>query len=330
MRILVLLILMVAMPPIHAEEPGLGNQRAWQAYHLAVAETPGDVHSDLTIARLLQFLARSYRDTDDSDDARALQARSEVITARLLERVAAQRDSDPSLLVRDLGCWPEPKSATCSERRARLETMAADNAYYGMILMAYAWLAEDAKGFLGAARLAAAAERYDNGIVIPFDTLRERYRSVPAPRKAGEDEREPKLTPDVTAMMVSAGVALPPLQHFSQPCRESEGELREHCLTLALKMMSQSQSILEILIAQPVVEALGTAEDIESAKMIRRDVDWLMARSFPLSAAMEHADVAGTQEFFDAYATDGELSAMRVLLTAHNIPIHPPEGWTKD
>jgi hypothetical protein len=95
-------------------------------------------------------------------------------------------------------------------------------------------------------------------------------------------------------------------------------------------MMSQSQNVLEILIAQPVVEALGTAEDIESAKLIRRDIDWLMARSSPLGAAMEYGEVAGTQDYFDAYASDGELSAMRALLTAHNIPIHPPEGWTKD
>jgi hypothetical protein len=132
------------------------------------------------------------------------------------------------------------------------------------------------------------------------------------------------------AMSMAAAVAMPPVQHFSQPCRESEGELREHCLAVALKMMSQSQNLIEINIARSVVEALGTAEDIESARMIQRDVDWLVERSIPFSAAMDHADVPGTQEFFDAYASDGELSALRALLTAHNIPIHPPEGWTKD
>jgi hypothetical protein len=330
MRLLLLLAATLLMLPAHSMELTGQQKLDWQAYQLAVAEAPGDVRSDLLLARMQRLLTRAKDGSAEGEELRAFEARSEVVTAEMQARVDAQRDTDPFLLSTDIGCWPDAKSALCTERRAKLEAFAPDNAYLGMVLMSYAWLAQDAEGYLRAARLAAAAERYDSQWSNAFGSLRERYRSVPVPDLAGSTEHNRHLAPEFMAMSVAAAVAMPPLQHFSQPCRESEGELREHCLAVALKMMSQSQNVIEVLIAQPVVEALGTAEDIEGAKMIRRDLEWLMAKSTPLGAAMEHAEVAGTQEYFDAYATDGELAAMRALLAAHNIPIHPPEGWTKE
>jgi hypothetical protein len=330
MRLLSTLLLMSSLLPAHAQEPTEQQKLDWWAYQLAVAEAPGDARSDLMLARMQPYLAPALDGLADSEKSRALKARWEVIIAELQARVDEVRDSDPFLLSADLGCWPDAKSAICTDRRRKLEAFAPDNAYLGMVLMAYAWRAEDAEGYQRAARLAATAERYDSQMANAFASLRERHRGVPVPAFVGKTEQNQRLAPEVMAMGVAAVVANPPFQWFSQPCRESEGELRAHCLAVALKMMSQSQNVLEILIAQPVVEALGTAEDIESAKLIRRDIDWLMARSSPLGAAMEYGEVAGTQDYFDAYASDGELSAMRALLTAHNIPIHPPEGWTKD
>jgi hypothetical protein len=330
MRLLFALLLMSSLLPAHAQEATERQKLDWWAYQLAVAEAPGDVYSDLLIAKSMRFHQKNPHLDADSDEAGALRARAEVIAAELQARADSVRDTDPFLLVMDLGCWPEIKSALCQERRARLEAFAPDNAYLGMVLMAYAWMAQDAEGYQRAARLAATAERYDSQLANAFGALRKRYRGVPVPAMAGGTEQNRRLAPEVMAMSMAAAVAMPPVQHFSQPCRESEGELREHCLAVALKMMSQSQNLIEINIARSVVEALGTAEDIESARMIQRDVDWLVERSIPFSAAMDHADVPGTQEFFDAYASDGELSALRALLTAHNIPIHPPEGWTKD
>lgn len=330
MRRLFALVTTLSMLPALAAEPTEQQKLDWEAYQLAVAEAPGDVRSDLLLARMQRFPTADKDASEDGEELRALQARREVVTAEMQARVDAVRDTDPFLLSTDLGCWPDAKSAVCTERRATLEAFVPDNAYLGMVLMSYAWLAQDAEGYLRAARLAASAERYDSHWSSAFGSLRDRYRSVPVPDLAGSTEYNRRLAPEFMAMSVAAAVAMPPLQHFSQPCRESEGELRGLCLAIALKMMSQSQNVIEVLIAQPVVEALGTDEDIEAAKMIRRDVDWLMARSTPIGAAMDNADVAGTQEYFDAYATDGELSAMRALLTAHNIPIHPPEGWTKE
>jgi len=330
MRLLFFLAASFATFSANAQQLNAQDQLTWDAYRVAVAEAPGNLHSDLLVAKSMRFLLNTPLQDSASEETLALRARAEVITAELEARVDQARDGDPFLLAADLGCWPDVRSTECEERRAKLEAFAPDNAYLGMVLMTYAWMAQDAEGYQRAARLAAAAERYDSHPAHAFGALRERYRGVPYPSLAGDTERSRQLVPEVMAMSVYAAVAMPPLTHFVQPCRESEGELRAQCLAIALKMMSQSQNLIEIYIGQSVVEALGTPEDIEDAKMIRRDVDWLLTHTVPLSAATEHADVAGTEEYFEAYAADGELAAMRVLLQAHNIPIHPPEGWTKD
>lgn len=330
MRALLCLLLVFALLPTHAREPAPEDLRAWQAYHLAVAETPGDAHSDFLMAQTLQLLARSHAASGDGDAAPELTARTEVIVAGLLARVDAGRDTHPALLAADLGCRPDPKATLCSERRARLETHAADNAYYGVILMANAWLAEDAEAYLRAARLSAAAERYDSLVAVPFEALRKRYRSVPVPALPGQNENARQWVPDGTAILVAHVFGLPPQQHFVQPCRESEGELRDHCLSIAKAMLVQSQVVMEIRIARSLVEALGAAEDIERARLIQRDAEWLLSRSAPLLGASDWGDVAGMQDYFDAYANDGELSAMRALLTAHGIATTPPTDWTED
>lgn len=325
MRVMVVLLLFATLP-CHAEALTPEDLFAWHAYNLAVAEAPGDAHTDLLLAKAMPMFVQ----TSDSDEAHAFNARAEVVAARLQARVDAERDSDPVLLAADLGCWPDPKSQVCTERRAKLEAFAAGNAYYGLILMTTAWAAGDAEGYLRTARLAATAERYDSQGALPFGALRDRYRSVPLPALGSQDERARRLGPEISAMAMTAALAFPSLQHFSQPCRESEGELRQHCLAVAKAMITQSHLLIEIWIAKTVIDAIGTAEDIEGARMIQREAHWLQSRSTPLATASEWGDVAGMDDYFNAYANEGELSAMRALLAAHGIPLTPPDHWTPD
>jgi hypothetical protein len=330
MRVLTGLLLLIALP-LHAKEPTEQQQLDWFNYQLAVAEAPGDAWSDLRMAEMLRFTARveGAESVAPSEPMRAFQARAQVVSAELEARVDAARDSDPFLLAADLGCRTNaPDMTVCDQRRAKLEPFAADNAFLGLVLMSYAWSRDDAEAFLRVARLAAGAEDYDSLPALGYRSMVERYRKVPMPATPEMDALTRAYTPEVLAMAMSMGLSLPPYQNFSQPCRESEGELRGYCLAIARKMMLQGQHIIEVRIALSVVEAIGAADDLALAAARQREMAWLMEKALPLMMASEKVLVAGTEEFFEAYGSDGEIAAMRAMLKAHGIAPVPPADWT--
>lgn len=333
MRVLTGFLLLASLP-LQARELGESEQLAWFNYHLAVAEAPGDVRSDQLMIKMLGLteslpLPPGGEDAKPSEPMRAYRARAQVVAAELEARVAAARDGDPFLLGGDLGCWPKAADmSTCDSRRAKLEPFAASNAYHGVVLMAYAWAREDADAFLRVARLAAAADTYDSLPAFALQSLMDRYQKVPLPATPDMDALTRSHTAEVMALAMSAAIAIPPLQHFSQPCRESEGELRAHCLAIARKMMS-GQNLIEAGIGLSVVRALGSAEDIALADARQRETQWLQEKAVPLMAASEKFAVAGIDEFFESYGRDGEIEAMRALLKAHGIASLPPADWTK-
>ena len=324
--------LMLAVLSVQAKEPTEQERLAGYHYQLAVAEAPGDAWSDLRMAQMLNFLATVSTDkaAAPSEPMRAFQARAQVVAAELESRVDAARYSDPFLLAADLGCWPKaPEMSVCDERRAKLEPHAADNAFHGVVLMSYAWMREDAEAFLRVARLAAGADTYDSLPAFGYRSMVERYRSVPMPAAPEGDALTQAYGPEVMAMALTMGIASPPYQNFSQPCRESEGELRGHCLAIARKMMLQGQHLIEIWIAVSQVKALGTPDDVALANERERETQWLLAKAIPLMAASEKAAVAGLDDYFETYGRDGEIEALRVLLQAHGIALLPPADWTQ-
>jgi len=325
------LLLLVALP-LQASEPTEQQRLAHFNYQLSVAEAPGDLWSDLRMAQMLNFLAgvTEAESAAPSAPVRAFQARAQVVAAELESRVDAARDSDPFLLVSDLGCWPKaPDMPVCDQRRAKLEPYAANNAFHGMVLMSYAWMREDAESFLRVARLAATADVYDSVPAFGFRSMVERYRKVPMPAAPETGALTQAYLPEVMAMALTMAIALPPYQNFSQPCRESEGELRGHCLAIAKNMMLQGQHLIEIWIAESVVEAIGAPDDVAMAKARRRETEWLLEKAVPLLAASETVVVAGTDDYFEAYGREGEVAALRVLLDTHGIALLPPADWTK-
>jgi hypothetical protein len=332
MRALTCFLLLAALP-LQAKEQTEQEQLAWFNYQLAVAEAPGDLASDQSMAQMLDFIATLAPPAEGaavSEPMQAYRARAQVVAAELEARVEAGRDSDPFLLVADLGCWPKTRDrAVCDQRRAKLEPFVAGNAFHGVVLMSYAWMREDADAFLRVARLAAAAEVYDSLPAMRYRSLVERYRKVPMPARPDMDALTRAYAAEVTAMSLSIGIAMPPYQNFSQPCRESEGDLRGYCLAIARKMMLQGQHMIEVGIAVPLVEALGTPDDIALARARQREMQWLQEKSLPLLTASAQVPVAGTEAFFDTYGSGGEIEALRALLRAHGIASLPPADWTK-
>lgn len=324
-------LLLLAALPLQAKELTEEQKLAGYNHQLAVAEAPGDAWSDLRMAQMLNFLVTVSTDkaAAPSEPMRAFQARAQVVAAELEARVDTARDSDPFLLAADLGCWPEaPEMPVCDERRAKLEPHAADNAFHGVVLMSYAWMREDAEAFLRVARLAAGADTYDSLPSFGYRSMVERYRSVPMPAAPEGDALTQAYGPEVMAMALTMGIAMPPYQNFSQPCRESEGELRGHCLAIARKMMLQGQHLIEIWIAVSQVKAMGTPDDVALANARERETQWLLAKAIPLMAASEKAAVAGMDDYFQAYGRNGEIAALRALLEAHGIASLPPADWT--
>lgn len=331
MRVLTCFLMLAALP-VQAKEPTEQERLAGYNYQLSVAEAPGDAWSDLRMAQMLDFLATVSTDeaAAPSEPMRAFQARAQVVAAELRSRVDAARDSDPYLLAADLGCWPKaPEMPVCDERRAKLEPHAADNAFHGVVLMSYAWMREDAEAFVRVARLAAGADTYDSLPAFGYRSMVERYRSVPMPAVAEGDGVTQAYGPEVMAMALTMGIAMPPYQNFTQPCRESEGELRGHCLAIARKMMLQGQHLIEIWIAVSQVKAMGTPDDVALAIARERETQWLMAKAIPLLAASEKAAVAGMDDYFETYGSHGEIEALRTLLKAHGIALLPPADWTQ-
>lgn len=324
-----ILALLMAALPAQAQTPDKQDQLTWFQFQLAVAEAPGDAHTDLLVLRSMASLVEASADPAASDELRALGARAEVIQGELQARIDAARDANPYLLAADLGCGRKGQPDICSERRARLENHAGDNAFFGVLLMSLAWEADDADGFLRAARLAASAPRYDSLPSAPFAALRERYRSVPVPRMSSLDEASMRHAPDQLAMAIIAAIATPPMQHFANACKAAEGELGEQCLAIARRMHADGRSLFEHWLAHLVIEAQGTPAEVEQALSARREAEWLQSRAVELMWAEEKVPVAGMEEYFDAFGAAGELEAMRALLRVHRIPTAPPEGWAR-
>ena len=131
------------------------------------------------------------------------------------------------------------------------------------------------------------------------------------------------------AMALAAAYALPAFQNVTQPCREAEGELREHCLAIAMMQLESDSSSIEVLIAASLVEALGDEEDRQLAQSRSRDVRWLMEGMGELARRdTQGIPSLGYGAYFEDYGRKGELVATRELLQANGISAEPPADWT--
>src|SRR5690606_4826029 len=219
------------------------RQQALTRYYLAAAEAEGAPISDLMLLKMLS--PDSGIIAEPTDPAQA--ARLQLARRQLEARVEAASHRDPAVLAQRLGCHGKTVDAeACARNLDRLAELAGDNAYYHLVGMSYAWTRNDAERYFRLAELAAAAPEYKPEIWRHFDAYRDRLRHAPV-QLLPEHAQTPALPlHDIQAMSLAAAVALPAFHYFSQPCREAEGRLRQHCLAIAMKMVGQGDSLIDL------------------------------------------------------------------------------------
>lgn len=328
----VALALLVLSGPVQASDetmPSAADQRASVEYYLAAAAQPGDAVSDSVLANLFaNYLdpSRSGHNLPKDPD--------------LLERVVEEHDrlkasadaalmDNAVLLTLNLRCHGALRDeALCAARRARLAEIDGDNAATAVALMAAAWASGDNAGFVAAAARGAEGTRHDSAIVQVFDSMRRRFDAVPdaaAPDVPLRMDGIPRA--DAGAMAFSAAVAMPGYQHFGQPCRESEGELLQDCLTIARSMLRDGESIIEAYIGSDLLSRRGTEADRKEVDSRRRELAWLQDKAMAELQVPTKLEARVLQDYFDTYAREGEEAAMRSVLRARGIPLTPPADW---
>ena len=297
-------------------------------YRLAAAAEAGDPVSDWALAHgfdlWLQFAERGA---------------GAPIDPALLERVVEERDrltaradavlmDDPVMLKMRLPCYGEDRDeALCETRRARLAEIDGDNAATAMVLMTTAWSVGDNAGFAAAAASGAKATRYDSDYLTVYGSMRRRFGAIPDTAVPGMPlVVEGADRASSHAMGMYAGLALPPFQHFVQPCRESEGKLLEDCLAIARRMLADSSTLIEGAIGAALLAAVGTDADKRLVAEHRRESAWLQVQASTLFSAAQTTG-ASMQVYFDTFEREGEKAAFGALLQAHGLPRTPPQDW---
>lgn len=319
----------LAAPAASAEDRSaeqiIRDQEAVTRYYLAAAEAEGDALSDAYMLKLLALPSGDPVARAEFDPT--LVARLEVVSAELAARVQAARNDDPVLLASQLRCHPAARmETTCQEDLARLAELAGDNAYHHFLVMGHAWAREDAGTFLRHARLAAEAPAFRPDVDVVYRSVYERLKRVPdslMPRSQDYEEKIPAA--GMVAMSIAAAFALPSYQNYVQPCRESEGELREHCLAIARRLFEESTSAIDVHIASAIFKELGEpAQQARAQAMVDR-LNWQVQN---MRAMEERFDRHQWQAYFDAYAEGGESAAYAYAANVMGYPAEPPPGWS--
>jgi hypothetical protein len=337
MRTLFGLVLLagISAGSVQAQLPSAKEREDRLAYVVAAAKVEGNVISDaavLTWMLLEEQIATlpEYRTGEVSVTERSLRAEAAVLRAQLSERVEAAMMDNVELLAFDQRCYRSDAPVKyCAHRNGRLAELAGDNAYYHLALMRRAWTDGDSAAFLRHAKAGAAAGHYRSPYMDYYAGLHARFSQVPdqvAPSVAFEGEGVHRA--DLMAMSVSFPYALSSSLGFFEPCRDSEGELREQCLDIALMQLASAQTPIEVSIAAGVVEALGDEQARELAVERRREAFWRTEKAGELHRKLiEGQTIAGNDAYFEDYGTKGELEAARLLLVANGIAPSPPPEW---
>ena len=299
------------------------RQQAMTRYYLAAAEAEGEPISDLMLLRMLS--SDSGITAEPTDPAQA--ARLQLARRQLEARVEAASHHDPAVLARRLGCDGEALDAeACARNLDRLAELAGDNAYYHIVGMAYAWIRDDAGRYVRLAELAAAAPEYTPEIWRHFGAYRDRLRHAPVQLLPEHAETPALPLHDIQAMSLAAAIALPAFQNIVQPCLLADGQLREHCLAIAMKMVGQDDGLIDRYIGEAIVRELGDEAQKAWARERRREAVWLTETVVPVLADVE-GDPEAIVTYYDLLANEGEMAAMRWAAETHGLPATPPADW---
>ncbi len=299
-------------------------------YYLAAAAQPGTPASDWVLAHTVEIFLSYPDETETTGLPPELKLRLAAERDRLLASANRALMDDPvQLSVRLNECAKgSHEESECRARRVRLAELDGDNAATAVALMGAAWIAQDSAGFLEAAARGAKASRHEPAFLLAFGQLRERFAAVPDVAVPGVPLGiEGMERADMAAMNLAAASALSAHQNFSQPCREAEGELLDHCLAIARMLMRSESTFIDVAIGASLLSSHGTVQDQAEASKRGRESYWLMTQVSEVQFAVIGARVPGQDVFFDDYVRNGEFAAQRALLRANQRPVLPPEDW---
>lgn len=291
---------------------------------LAAANAPGDLVSDAYLVEMIE-VARHPHGDDDGMDPSLRDALTEA-SERLQQRVAAGLPDEPALLATIGNCHGRyMQGGDCAAHWARVGESAGEDGYLHYHLMNHAAAVDDAGLFARHAGLAAAAENFESTLPDIFATLYERYLQVPESLWfTDEDLGGPRYQAAVLAMSSGTAFGLPAYQQSLRHCEAAQDDVQGLCVAVARRLAGDSSTLMDRMIGTAILRKLGSEQDKAWAAERRRQDQWLARVGWTLE---DHFDDVQWARYFEVYAEQGELGAMRYASLALGRPLEAPAGW---
>jgi len=326
-RMLLTALILAAFTSAQAKDAGSRDAHDADAaarLQLAAANAPGDLVSDAFIVEMIDI----YLQVDAQAESLDPMLREELVEAkaRLQQRVAAGIMDEPALLTTVGNCHGRyVQDGKCDAHWARVAELAGDNGYLHFLLMNHAAARGDDMLFARHADLAAKAETFESTLVAVFAPLYERYLLVPESFWS-TDERlgGPRVQAGVLAMANGAVSALPNYQHVMRYCEAADVDVQLLCVDVAKRLASDSNTLLDRMIATAMLRELGTDEEKAWSKEQRRQDQWL---SRGLWLMEEELDDTQNARYFEVFAEQGEMGAIRYANQALGRALEAPVDW---
>lgn len=196
---------------------------------------------------------------------------------------------------------------------ARMLALAPDNGFVHLLAMTRAHLDGRPADVLAHAAAGAASTRYDDLLGPAAFALWERLG-------------RPQTTGAVALAMTAAASTQPSYESFGSPCRAADGALRDACLQLAMLMIRDAESAIDVSIAADLVDALG--DDAQRAEAQARELGdrWRHHAALPHAARFEQ-DAAFAVGYLQRLGREGERAAQAWALEQLRMPAAPPDDW---
>jgi hypothetical protein len=247
-------------------------------------------------------------------------------------RASSAAPSDPVVQAIWLGICREFIECDRHGAAKDLERAAPDNALSWMLLMEDAAKAHDVAGVDGALERVASSSHlrlYWNPMVTRITDALTADGVRPLNRLSYWSRRENFAT----AVGAAAMIGLPAFLPVKQVCIGAiDLERRSRC-DLLLQLMRNGDTLLtqHLGIALTLKSAEPDSEAYRAAIARRRELDWISEQLFENeTSTFEQLTQSSTGRRLSLMRRhDGEIEVMEALLRDRDIPVKPPEGWTK-
>ena len=291
---------------------------------LAAANAPGDLVSDAYLVEMMAIVGLAQADDAAMDPA--LRDELGVVRDRLQQRVAAGLMDEPALLATIAHCQGRYlQGRDCAAHWARVAESAGDNGYLHLQLMNDAAAQDDAVAFARHAELAAQAGTFESTLPEIFASLHARYLQVPdALWPTDQDLGGPRHQAGVLAMASGTAFGLPAYQQTFRRCEAAQDEVRQWCVAVARRLAGNSSTLIDRMIGTAILRKLGSEQDKAWAEAQRRQDQWLSRVGWTLE---DKFDDALWEKYFEIFAKQGEMAAIRYANQALGRALEPPADW---